>query len=70
MSEHIDHADAVDRHVVFALDEAMKLGMGRDDAEYYIKNRLVTLSDRFTTPESLEAERSRRVMGSRQMRDA
>lgn len=55
-----DRTDSIDFHLIYALCEAEKLGMTREDAEYYVRNRLVAMSDTFTTAEALNDERSRR----------
>lgn len=58
----IPTAEAVDRHIVLALHIAESMGMSRDDAEYYVRNRLVAISDAFPSPEELSSEKSRRVL--------
>lgn len=50
----------VDAHVLMALRGAEKLGMDRDAAEDYVRDRLVAVSDSFPSAEELEAEDSRR----------
>lgn len=52
----------VDDHVVMALAHAARLGMDRDGAEDYVRNRLVAISDSFPSADDLEREHSRRKL--------
>lgn len=56
-------ADYLDSHLIMALNAADHLHHGdRQEAEDYVRNRLVALSDSWPEPLALEAEDSRRRM--------
>lgn len=52
----------IDDHLIMALTGADLLNGARQDAEDYIRDRLVALSDSWDTPEELTAEDARRRM--------
>lgn len=52
----------VDDHLLMALDAAERLHPDRQDAEDYLRNRLVALSDTFTDVASVRTEERRRRM--------
>lgn len=52
----------LDDHLLMALDAAERLHPDRQDAEDYVRDRLVALSDTFATAPEVRAEERRRRM--------
>lgn len=53
-------AEFIDNHIIMALDAAAYLHPERQDAEDYLRDRLVAVSDTWTTTEALRQEDRRR----------